>query len=416
VGGSTAAGTGAPGREAGRATSRPDDQWRTRVVAAARRRGIPITSIVATVLVVVAVVDLNALAILLVWVLRRVILFAVVAGFVAVLLAPPVRLLERRGLSRGVASVLVFLAGVAMFGGLVYLFSAPLVSGVTRLTRELPDLVKQAEHGRGSVGHLVATLHLQQWVSKNAPKLAADITKSLKPAQALSVGAAAVSTVVALTTIAVLSFFTLLEAPRLSRGLLGLMQPARAARVSRVAREVSRSVSGYMFGNICTSLVAGVVVLVALVALGVPFPLLLGAWVALVDLLPLVGGLLAGVPVVLIALLHSPVAGLVTLVVFLVYQQVENHVLNPIIMGRTVRLSPLWVLVAVLVGATLGGRVGSGLGTFVGALVGIPAGGAIQVVVRELRRGPDPVEPAGARLEEGLRPPEGTREGGPQGP
>ena len=122
-----------------------------------------------------------------------------------------------------------------------------------------------------------------------------------------------------------------------------------------------------------------------------PFALLLGVFVALVDLLPLVGGLLAGVPVVVIAAIHSVPAGIVMLVVFLVYQQIENHVLNPVIMSKTVRLNPFWVLIAVLVGATLGGRVAGGLGTFVGALIGIPVGGAIQVIVRELRRGPDAV-------------------------
>jgi len=104
-----------------------------------------------------------------------------------------------------------------------------------------------------------------------------------------------------------------------------------------------------------------------------------------VDLLPLIGGLLAGVPTVLIALLHSPVAGIVTLIVFLVYQQVENHALNPIVMSRTVRMNPLWVLLSVLIGARLGGQIGSALGGFIGALLGIPIGGAVQVVVREVR-------------------------------
>jgi predicted PurR-regulated permease PerM len=127
--------------------------------------------------------------------------------------------------------------------------------------------------------------------------------------------------------------------------------------------------------------------------LGVPFALLMGVFVALVDLLPLVGGLLAGVPVVIIAAIHSVPAGIVMLIVFLVYQQIENHILNPVIMYKTVRLNPFWVLLAVLIGATLGGRVGSDLGTFVGALIGIPSGGAIQVVVREIRRGPDSVVP-----------------------
>jgi len=144
-----------------------------------------------------------------------------------------------------------------------------------------------------------------------------------------------------------------------------------------------------MLGNVLTSLIAGVVCGVTLAILGVPFALLLGAFVALVDLLPLVGGLLAGVPVVIIAVIHSVPAGIVMLIVFLVYQQVENHALNPIIMSRTVRLNPFWVLLAVLIGATLGGKIGSDLGTFVGALIGIPFGGAIQVAVREIRRGPD---------------------------
>ena len=121
-------------------------------------------------------------------------------------------------------------------------------------------------------------------------------------------------------------------------------------------------------------MIAGIISGVTLQILGVPFALLLGVFVALVDLLPLVGGLLAGVPVVVIAAIHSVPAGITMLIVFLVYQQVENHLLNPVIMSKTVQLNPFWVLIAVLVGATLGGRVAGGLGTFVGALVGIPVG------------------------------------------
>ena len=152
-----------------------------------------------------------------------------------------------------------------------------------------------------------------------------------------------------------------------------------------------------MLGNGATSVIAGIISGITLAIFGVPFALLLGVFVALVDLLPLVGGLLAGVPVVIIAAIHSVPAGITMLIVFLVYQQIENHVLNPVIMSRTVQLNPFWVLIAVLVGATLGGRVAGGLGTFVGALVGIPVGGAIQVIVRELRRGPEVAEDAALR-------------------
>ena len=161
------------------------------------------------------------------------------------------------------------------------------------------------------------------------------------------------------------------------------MAPARAAGVTRVAGEVSSSVTGYMLGNLLTSLIAGAVVFVTLMIVGVPFPLLWGLWVALVDFLPMIGGALAGIPTVLFAFTQGVTAGIVTLVVFLVYTQVENHILNPVIMSRTVKINPLLVLLAVLVGASLGDLVGGVFGGFVAALLAIPAAGALQVLVRE---------------------------------
>jgi predicted PurR-regulated permease PerM len=182
----------------------------------------------------------------------------------------------------------------------------------------------------------------------------------------------------------------LLEAPKLRSGLLGLMSPGRATRYARVAAEVNRSVTGYMLGNFATSLIAGTVVFVTLMLLGVPFPFLWALWVALVDFLPMIGGALAGIPVVLFATAHSLTAGLVTLVVFLVYTQVENHILNPVIMSRTVRINPLLVLVSILVGAEIGSWIGGLFGGFVAALLAIPVGGAIQVIVREVWRSTAP--------------------------
>jgi len=109
-----------------------------------------------------------------------------------------------------------------------------------------------------------------------------------------------------------------------------------------------------------------------------------GLWVALVDFLPMIGGALAGIPTVLFAFFaEGYTAGVVTLVVFLVYTQTENHVLNPVIMSRTVKINPLLVLLAVLIGAELGNLVGGLFGGFVAALLAIPVGGALQVLVRE---------------------------------
>jgi predicted PurR-regulated permease PerM len=150
-----------------------------------------------------------------------------------------------------------------------------------------------------------------------------------------------------------------------------------------------------MLGNFLTSLLAGVVVFVTLFLLDVPFAFLWALWVALVDFLPMIGGALAGIPTVLFALGHSIVAGVVTLVVFLVYTQVENHVLNPVVMSRTVKVSPLLVLIAILVGATVGGWIGGVFGAFVAALIAIPAAGGLQVIVREVWSSTAPQERSG---------------------
>jgi predicted PurR-regulated permease PerM len=369
----------------------PPDTWRSKLSGSADRRGIPLGTIVVSVLVVIALLDLNAALILGLWALRTIVVYVIIAFFFTLLMTPATRFLRKRGLSHGGSTLLVFLVGALALIGLVYLFTEPLVTAAVHFGQQVPTLVREAKKGHGPLGRLVFRLHLQKYLSEGSTKITSQITKVLKPATAFSVGAAAVSTLIAIVTIAILTFFTMLEAPRIWSGFLRIFRPSTADRLRRVVDETIGSVTGYMLGNMLTSVVAGVISGVTLAILGVPFALLLGVFVALVDLLPLVGGLLAGVPVVIIAAIHSVPAGIIMLVVFLVYQQIENHILNPIIMSRTVQLNPFWVLIAVLVGATLGGRIAGALGTFVGALVGIPFGGALQVIVRELRRGPDAV-------------------------
>jgi predicted PurR-regulated permease PerM len=195
---------------------------------------------------------------------------------------------------------------------------------------------------------------------------------------------------ITLLTIFVLVVLLQMEGPKLRTGLLGLMEPGRAERYRRVASAVNGSVTGYMLGNFATSVIAGVVVLVTLLVLGVPFPFLWALWVALVDFLPMIGGALAGIPVVLFALTQGLAAGLVTLIVFVLYTQIENHVLKPLIMSRTVRINPLLVLVSILVGASIGSWISGIFGGFVVALLSIPLAGAVQVIVREIWRSTDP--------------------------
>ncbi len=345
---------------------------------AADVRHIPLRTIVAT----VAVVVVTYLGGKLIYRLRDVLVLIVVAGFVAVLLNPLVVLLERHLVRRrGAAVAIVTVLAALVFIGLAVAFGYPLVNAVTSLADRLPTYVANAQHGTGWIGHLVRRYHVQSWVQRNAPKLVNFAQGLSKPA--LTIGEGAISLVFELATIFILVLLLLLEAPKMRRGLLGSMTQARAATVTRIASEVNGTVTGYMLGNLLTSLIAGVVVFVTLMILGVPFPILWGLWVALVDFLPMIGGALAGIPTVLFAFTQGVTAGIATGVVFLVYTQVENHILNPVVMSKTVRISPLLVLIAVLVGASLGSLVDGLFGGFVAALLAIPVAGALQVLVRE---------------------------------
>lgn len=347
--------------------------------AAAESRGIPLRTILAS----AAVLVLVYLAGKLIYRLRDIILIVVVAGFVAVILNPLVVALQRwRVHRRGWAVAVVTLWAVIIFVALAAAFGYPLVTGLTHLAHRLPQYVRQAEQGKGWIGRLVRRYHIERWVDENAPKLTSFAKGLAKPA--LSLGKGAATLVITLFTVFVLVLLLLLEGPKMRVGVLRLMSPQRALRYTEVAAEVNRSVTGFVLGDLLTSLMAGIVVFVTLAVLGVPFPFLWALWVALVDFLPMIGGALAGIPTVLFAAGHSLSAGIVTLVVFLLYTQIENHVLDPVIMSRTVKVNPLLVLMSILVGASIGSWIGGLFGGFVAALLAIPIAGVIQVLVREL--------------------------------
>jgi predicted PurR-regulated permease PerM len=367
---------GKKGRSRGQLGYRFERLW-----AAAEMRKVPLRTIIAAILAVAFFYLLGTL----IFRLRDVVLLLLVAGFLALILNPVVGVIERHVVKRrGFAVSLVAVIVVLAFSGLAVAFGYPLVNAITHLADNLPTYVQHAEQGKDWYGKLVKHYHVQQWVQQNASKLVTFGQDISKPA--LAVGKGALTLLIELLTIFILVLILLLEGPRLRRGVLSLLSPGQAAEVQSIASEVNRSVIGYMLGNFLTSIICGIVVFVDLMALGVPFPLLWALWVALVDFLPMIGGALAGIPVVIFATFHSLTAGIVTLIVFLVYTQIENHVLNPVIMSKTVRISPLLVLISVLVAASLGDWIGGIFGGFVAALLAIPAAGALQVITREAWR------------------------------
>ncbi len=368
---------------------------RERVFASAHSARVPLATILATVGVIVGVYAVGQLL----FRLKGMLLTLVVGSFVAVLLNPLVLWLQRHGLRRrGYAVSVVMVLAAVVFAGLAVAFGYPLVNGLTNLSNALPGYIHQAQTGHGWIGHLIRRYHVQTWLSHNAAKLTSLAQGLSKPALALGKGA--VSTTFTLVTMFFYIVLVLVEGPKLHQGFMALIAERHRPVVERFGRAVARASFGYIVGGLLTSALGAIIVFVTLVTLGVPYPLLFALWVLLVDFLPQIGGALAGIPIVLMALIHSTSAGLVTLVVFLAYTLIQNHVLNPIIMAKTVNVNPLLVFLSILVGAEMGAWVGGLFGGFVGVLLAVPMAAVIHVGVSEIWSATHPgasVDPATPR-------------------
>jgi predicted PurR-regulated permease PerM len=174
-----------------------------------------------------------------------------------------------------------------------------------------------------------------------------------------------------------MTFFLLLDGGKILQFFLRMRGAAEEERILGLFEGIYRSVAGYVAGNLLISFIAGGVTYITLKILGVPFAAPLAVLMGFLDLIPLVGATIGGVVIgVVTAFTDFPTATIVWVIVLLVYQQVENNLLQPIVYRRTVQVAPLLTIVAVLIGSTLLGVLG--------VLVAIPVAGAIQIVVRDI--------------------------------
>jgi predicted PurR-regulated permease PerM len=310
-----------------------------------------------------------------IWIARHVLAWVVIALFLALALAPLVGWIERRthlgrAPSIAIAYVLVLIVVVAVGAS----FLPKLIDEVNGFVQALPDYVHDLTHGRGRLGFLERKYHVVEKVRQQVKEGGATKVLGLSGA-ALSVTKSIITIIAATVTIVFLTFFMLLEGRTWVERIYSLFPEHSQARWRKVGDDIYKTVGGYVTGNIVISLIAGTSATVVLLIMGVPYAVALGLLVAVLDLIPLAGATVAGIIVVLVAFLHSVQAGIVLAIFVIVYQQVENHFLQPVIYGRTVQLSPLAVLVSVLVGAELAG--------ILGALAAIPVAGSLQVIVRD---------------------------------
>ena len=326
-----------------------------------------------TVLVVLGIILATLVMIEIVQVARGVLVWILIAVFLALALNPAVDWLLARGVPRrGLAVVITYAGAVLGIAALGALFVPILVDQVNNFVQALPGYVEQVTQGRGRLGFLEREYQITERVREAVGKGGAGRLLGAS-GTALAVTKGVVTAVIAIVTIAFLTLFMLLEGPAWIERFYALLPARSQERWRTVGRDIYRTIGGYVTGNLTISLIAGVISTLVLLILGVPYAVALGLLVALLDLIPLAGAMIAAVIVTTIGFIDSTVSGIVLLVFFIVYQQLENHVLQPVVYGRTVKLSPLAVLIAVLIGAELAGVIG--------ALAAIPVAGTIQVIL-----------------------------------
>ncbi len=338
-----------------------------------------------TILRLLAIVIGVAVSLEVLWIARHVVAWIVIALFLALALDPLVGVIQRRSrLGRGLAISLAYLLLIVVIAGVGVSFVPKLVDEVNGFVQASPSYVHELTHGRGRLGFLERKYHVVEKVRAQVKKGGTTKVLGLSGA-ALSVTKSVITIIAATVTIVFLTFFMLLEGNDWMERCYSLFPEKSRLRFRKVGHDIYKTVGGYVTGNILISLIAGASSTVVLLVLGVPYAVALGLLVAVLDLIPLAGATVAGVVVTGVAFLHTVPAGVIVLVFFIVYQQLENHFLQPVIYGRTVQLSPLAVLISVLVGAELAG--------ILGALAAIPVAGAIQVIVRDQLAARREVEP-----------------------
>jgi predicted PurR-regulated permease PerM len=312
--------------------------------------------------------------------IRSTLLLLAIAIFLAVALGPAVDRFSV-GLPRAAAILLVYVLIFCVFAGVVALVVPPVVNGASDLSHNIPGYIEDLRDNatlRDLDNKYDVTSRLQEEASKLSGKLG-DAVGALQ-----SIAAGAFNAAFQLLTILTMTFFLLLDGKRMARFALRRFGGEHEERLHEVAGRIYRSTAGYVSGALTITTINGILTFCILTILGVPFAVPLAVLMSFFGLIPLVGATIGGVIILVVTLFTDfPQATIVYGIFLIVYQQVENNVLQPFIFKRTVNVHPLAVIVGILAGSALLGVVG--------ALVAIPVVAALQIVLREFYGSkPDP--------------------------
>ena len=292
------------------------------------------------------------------------------AFFIAVGLDPAVRWLYRRGLPRWAAVAVVLVTALGALVGFLALAVPVVVTQAGVLANELPRYLRSLNNHSSTLGKLNAHYHFATALQKLLRGQGTSF------GVVLGVGKVVLGLVSAVVVVVIVTVYLLVDLPRVRRGLYMLAPRSRRPRMVLLTDEILNRVGGYVLGNLLTSLIAGLGTWVWALIFGIPYGLLLALLVALIDLIPIVGSTIGGIIVSLVALTVSPTIAIATAIFYFTYRFLEDYLLTPRIMARTVAVPGLVTVVATVMGGALLG--------IVGALVAIPVAAAIKLLLEEV--------------------------------
>jgi len=294
------------------------------------------------------------------------ILLVILASFVlAIGFQPAIAWFERRGMRRGFGLGLVLMGFLVVIGGMLALALPLIVTQVGEMIEQLPALIEDLQAGDGLIAQVAGMIDLDQMTSGGT----SDPTTVFEV-----VGNLTGFAFNALTVLLVTPYFAM-SMPGIKRWLVRLIRPRHREDFMLLVSESTELIANFIVGNVIVSLIAGVVTWVGLTLLGVPYALALAAWVAITDLIPVLGAILGAAGVAAVAYAQSPEQLVWALVLLLVYQQVENFIIAPRVMNKAVDLSPATVIIALMVGGSLAGLIG--------ALLALPLAALIKIVLED---------------------------------
>jgi len=335
---------------------------------------VSVSFTVRTVLFVTAIVGLVAAFVY----IKEAVLTLFLALFAAFVLEPVVRLMMRKTrLGRGAAATILVLSLTALGVIAALLVVAPLADTFRDFVNALPQIVDDISNNTKVTSWLNDHSAAPETVQANIKGIAEDIGNAL--GGLLGVIVSGFSLVLSLVTAIFLTLFLMIDLPRLIGAVDSLLDPRGSDRWGRMTEQIITAVSRTMLGNIAISIICGTLYGLSAWVLGTPFPVVMGVIAGLLDLIPMVGATISGVILVLATLTQGVTPAVIMLIIVLVYQQVENYLLQPTILGKAADVSGFFVIFSVMVfGALLG---------VIGAIIAVPIIASIQIVTRELTAG-----------------------------